>query len=202
MSGFAAATDEDRVRAGRLLALRKAVGLSQQKAAEAAGMDRTHLSNLENARLKFTSHDAQQKLAAAFRVSVGDLVAYAHGELGLDELLRRRGEPKAAANEYPRSASAERAIEYTPRYHNATLALRQLLGEGVEIPPDVAEDVVEGVRLASEEDPPVRFWRASFQQQLKLRTTYRDATLEQIRKHLGGVPVPEEDVARPRRGKR
>lgn len=105
-------------------------------------------------------------------------------------------------NARPRPPRPSRKVEYEPRYHNAGLALRQLHEEGIQIPPDVAEDVVEGVRLASDEDPPVRFWRASFQQQLKLRTTYRDATLEQIRTHLGGVAVPEEDVARPRRGKR
>ncbi len=105
-------------------------------------------------------------------------------------------------NARPRPPRPSRKVEYEPRYHNAGLALRQLEEEGIEIPPDVAEDVVEGVRLASDEDPPVRFWRASFQQQLKLRTTYRDATLEQIRQHLGGVAVPEEDIARPRRAKR
>jgi transcriptional regulator with XRE-family HTH domain len=93
---------------------------------------------------------------------------------------------------------AERTIEYTPRYHNAALALRQLREGGTEVPSEVVSDVVEGVSLASEEDPPVKFWRASFTQQLELRATYRHATLDQIRKHLGGVAVSDDDVPRPK----
>lgn len=158
-------------------------------------------SNAEVAReLGFSGETIRKGLGG----EVGKLLAeklVAATNRSLHDIVRKFGEP-GAENDLPPSAGelAEQTVEAKKRYTNAVLALRDLQEEGVDVPPDIAAEVMDGVALQSEEDPPRGTWRATFKQQLALRTSYREATIEQIRKHLGGVAVGTDAVANPRRG--
>jgi len=118
----------------------------------------------------------------------------------LNELVRTQQEKRDAR---PRTTKKKsRTVRLVPRYMNAELALDDLRADGVVVPDAVADDVIEGVGLASRGDHPIPFWRAAFKRQLELRSTYKDATIEQIRQHLGAVEAAEDPGERPRRGKR
>lgn len=181
---------------GRLRALRERLGLSQEKAARAAGIERPNLSALEHGKLKFTSTDTQRGLAQAFSVRMGDLVAYAHGELELDVLLARRTDYKLPPDGI--FHVRERTVERPTRYNNLVVALKRMAEAGEVVPPEAAAEVEENVRLLSEEDPPVATWTTFVRDHVRRRKALQDATQAEIRKALGGVAVQEDDVAKPK----
>lgn len=70
--------------------LRKAAKLTQQTLADAAGLTRLEIVNLEGGRNRGTRHRIHTGLAHAFGVTVETLDAYLDGKIDLPDLLERR----------------------------------------------------------------------------------------------------------------
>jgi transcriptional regulator with XRE-family HTH domain len=99
MSGTRPVGPADQERGERLTALRKLRWGSQGAFVRDSGMDRVQVLRLESGQDRFTSPTVQSKLAQAHGVSVGALVAYARGEMSIDDL-------RAGAREKPAEAQS------------------------------------------------------------------------------------------------
>lgn len=81
--------------ANRVLALREAIELSQREMARRGGLEREHLSMIENGANRASSARVRRALATAASVPVDALDEYIEGRLSLrDLLLKRQVEPK------------------------------------------------------------------------------------------------------------
>lgn len=82
----------------RFRALREALGLTQEAAAEKSGrIDRNYLNRIENGHNRGASDLVRGALATAYGVSRDDLAEYVEGRLSLKELLTRRAPTTGAA---------------------------------------------------------------------------------------------------------
>lgn len=72
----------------RVRALRKRMGLSQEKLSELGGFPRHEVSKIENGERQMRSFPARQQLARAFSLSIDDLSAYLDGRLSLESVHR------------------------------------------------------------------------------------------------------------------
>jgi len=186
-------------RGQRLKTLREALKLSQQKAADAAGVERTYLSNIETGRLKFQSSDIQQKLATVYGVAMGSLVEYAHGRMPLEALMAGQAPFATLPKTDPAPPQVrERTVVYEPRYRNLGIAIKRLAEAGEGVAPDMITELENSFSALSEEDPPVAMWMELVKGHVRRRKEAADATEAQIRKALGGVAVQDSDVAKPR----
>jgi transcriptional regulator with XRE-family HTH domain len=73
-----------------VLALRKALELSQRDFARACGIEREHLSNIERGQNKATSSAMREALAKGAGVTIEALNAYLSGTSKLEDLLSAR----------------------------------------------------------------------------------------------------------------
>ena len=72
----------------RVRALRKRMGLSQEKLSELGDFPRHEVSKIENGERQMRSFPARQQLARAFSLTIDDLSAYLEGRLSLENVRR------------------------------------------------------------------------------------------------------------------
>lgn len=78
-----------------VLALRRRLGVSQRAFAAQCGLEREHLSRIENGHNKASSHQVRQALARGAGVDVDALGRYFDGLLNVDGLVALRAQEAA-----------------------------------------------------------------------------------------------------------
>lgn len=121
--------EEKRARGGRLRALRKALGLSQEAVASRSGdaFPREKMSIYENGGNAMSSDAVQRGLARGLGIRRDDVGPYLDGTLSLDE-VRRRAPQSVVVVPLRRSESLERVIERNPgKYAEGAIAAARAL---------------------------------------------------------------------------
>ena len=80
----------------RVRALRKGTGQTQEQLADAGGLERVEVVNVESGRNQLTSVRVLRGLALGFGISVDDMIALVDGTLPVEDALARRGRQRSA----------------------------------------------------------------------------------------------------------
>jgi transcriptional regulator with XRE-family HTH domain len=102
----------------RVRALRKAMGVSQERLGELGGLKRSVVNKIEAGENQATSFPMRQGLAAAFGLSIEDSNAYLNGTISLDDVRRiqdaaavARGETNGHLPGWPEAEAAARLMK-------------------------------------------------------------------------------------------
>lgn len=80
--------------AERVRALRKALGLTQEKLGSLVGLDRIEVLKVEKGKRKLTGHDVRVRFAQGIGVPTPVLDSYLGGDLAVDVLVRLSNESR------------------------------------------------------------------------------------------------------------
>lgn len=125
---------------------REALGLTQDDLAKFAGLERTHLSNLERGKNAGTGGELRAGLAQGFGVVVESVVELLEGRISVDEFTKRArpGRPPSS----PPTPAPTQAVVYDDAYANRRTAVEA-----------VRRALQDAERIANAEgDRPVEWW--------------------------------------------